>query len=99
MRAHYNWDEPEKNPNTTGGAYRSGGTYHSSDQRPAPVQRVNTITSYDASGNRVEEHDGEGSLRVRALWNDDEDTSNVYNPNSGRPSGPARRQSEQSGRY
>jgi len=100
MRAHYNWDKPEQAPNTTGSSYSSGGSYNNnnaaptSQPRPGEIHRTNTTVSYDAAGNRIEEHDGEGTLRVRALWNDDEDTSGVYNPNSGaRPQGPPRHQS------
>ncbi|KAH8154050.1 uncharacterized protein LAJ45_01817 [Morchella importuna] len=94
MRAHYNWDEPGKAPSNmpqsqqVQGQGQRGPTGSSQEPRPGQVHRTNTTISYNSSGDRVEEHDGEGSLRVRALYNDDEDPSTTYRP------APQRHQSE-----
>ncbi|KAH0614819.1 uncharacterized protein H6S33_000455 [Morchella sextelata] len=99
MRAHYNWDEPGKAPSNMPQSQpqqqQRGPTGSYQEPRPGQVQRTNTTISYNTSGDRVEEHDGEGSLRVRALYNDDEDPSTTYRP------APQRHQSERgpSGHY
>lgn len=89
MRAHYDWDAPENTQAHS--SSHSSHSHPSSNQQPRPgnLPRTNTTTSYNKSGDRVEEHDGEGSLEIRAMYNQDDDPSTTY-----RPQGPPRGQSE-----
>lgn len=69
MRTHYDWDAAAKEE-----AQKQA--QKGQQQKPAPVKRSNTTISHNAAGDRIEEHDGEGSLAIRAIYNsDDEDTS------------------------
>lgn len=87
MRAHYDWDANQQTHSHSSNQPRSN------EPRPGEVRRTNTTVSYNSGGDRVEEHDGEGSLEVRAMYNEDDDQSTTY-----RPSGPSRGQSDNSGR-
>ncbi|KAL0636809.1 hypothetical protein Q9L58_004166 [Maublancomyces gigas] len=88
MRAHYDWDANQQTHSNTSNQPRSN------EPRPGEVKRTNTTISYSSSGDRVEEHDGEGSLEVRAMYNEDDNTSSTY-----RPHAPGRGQSDNSRHY
>ncbi|CCX12255.1 Protein of unknown function [Pyronema omphalodes CBS 100304] len=72
-RAHHNRENPGESP------YPDSKQASSAPSKPEySKQEANTKVSYDASGNKIEEHDGQGSLPIRALYNEDDDSSRTY---------------------